>query len=198
MSVQSQGSAQETQNPVDIEEKSEKKDVVAYETHQRLLGEKKKRDEELRKANELLAKYELEKKQLEENSLREKEDYKKLFEAREIELNKTKEDLNSIQTQILESRKLKSFFNNVGTIGDEFLPLVELDKIAVDPNTGMPDETTAKQYADEFRKKYWKILDNGTSKIPENRPSPFKAGLTYEQWQKLPYSEQKKRLNEII
>lgn len=188
-----------TQDPADQENES-KKNSVAYETHQKLLGEKKKRDEELRQAREELAKYEQEKKELEDKSLREKEDYKKLFESREKELSEERARREAIESKIIEAQKYKALNKALGTqVPEKFWNLVDLEKIAVDPATGMPDETTAKLYAEEFQKNYGEIFANkNLPKLPNEGPTKHKVGLTYEQWSKLPYAEKKKRQNEII
>lgn len=199
MSDQNKASGQ-TPNPADDEqENQEKKNVVSYETHRQLLGEKKKRDEELRQAREALARYEAEKRELEEKALREKEDYKKLFESREKELQDEKMKRAEIEAQIIEAQKRKALNLAIGTaIPEKFWGLVDLDKIAIDPTTGRPDELTTKAYADEFTKVYGEVIaPSRLPRMPNDGPNREKTGLSYEQWKKLPYAEKKKRQIEL-
>lgn len=200
MSVQTQAGGQ-TQDPAGQEQDpQDKKDSVSYETHRQLLNEKKKRDEELRKAREDLAKYDQEKRELEEKALKEKEDYKKLFESREKELAEERARREAIESKIIEAQKYKALNKALGaSVPEKFWNLVELDKIAIDPATGMPDEMTTKAYADEFQKNYGEIFVNrNLPRLPNDGPTRGKTGLTYEQWVKLPYAEKKKRQNELI
>jgi hypothetical protein len=197
MSDQSQTSGQPL-NPVDSEQKQ---DVVKYDTYQKVLNEKKKRDEELRKANEQISAFEQERKNIQEQSLREKEDFKKLFESRDGELKQTQTQLSQLQESINNSKKMSSFLGLLGeSLEQPYWNLVDLDKIAIDPTTGKPDEQVSKQYAEEFRKTHWKLFDvAGGARMPNHVAGPVKSqGLTKEQWLKLPYNEQKKRMNDII
>lgn len=199
MSDQNQSSGQ-SQTPVGNEESTQiKKDAVAYETHMKLLGEKKRQQEELLKTKELLSKFESEKKEIEEKSLREKEDFKKLFEARDAELKTEKEKRLEIEKAINDSRKMNSFLKNVGApIEEKYWNLIDLDKIAIDPNTGKPDESIVKSYAEEFKKNFWEVVKTKTGTMPNESTSREASGLTYEQWLKLSHAEQKKRLKDVI
>lgn len=197
MSESNQAGGQ-TQNPAGDEQESSK-NTVAYETHQKLLNEKKRAAEELRVARETLNRLEAEKREQEEKALREKEDFKKLFEARDNELKTEKEKRAQIENQINDSKKMRSFLQNVGSPVDErYWNLIDLDKIQLDPNTGKPDESMVKSYADEFKKTYWEVLNPATGRIPNDAPGRGKSGLTYEEWLKLPYNEKKKRQSEIV
>jgi len=197
MSESNQAGGQ-TQNPAGDEQESSK-NTVAYETHQKLLNEKKRAAEELRVARETLNRLEAEKREQEEKALREKEDFKKLFEARDNELKTEKEKRAQIENQINDSKKMRSFLQNVGSPVDErYWNLIDLDKIQLDPNTGKPDESMVKSYADEFKKTYWEVLNPATGRIPNDAPGRDKSGLTYEEWLKLPYNEKKKRQSEIV
>lgn len=196
MSDQQQSPVDEKQIPA--EDAQIQRNSVSYESHQKLLNEKKKRDEDLRLAREELKKFQDERKIMEETALREKEDYKKLFESREAELKAEREARQGIENQILDSKKMRSFLQNVGTpIPEKFWGLIDLDRIAVDPATGTIDDVIVKNYADEFKKNYFEITMNRGPKIPDNGPINDKNSLTYEQWLKLPPSEQRKRIKDV-
>lgn len=195
MSEQNQPSGQ-NQDP---EGQDPKTDTVKYETYQKVLNEKKKRDEELRLAREALSKHENERKELEEKALREKEDFKKLFESRDLELKAEKEKREEMELRINNGRKYSAFCETIGMrIEEKFSPLLELEKITIDPTTGKPDEATVKAYADEFKKNYPVLFQKPGGRVPNSAGFGDKTGLTYEQWLTLPYAEQRKRQKELI
>lgn len=197
MSDQEQASGQ-TQSPADSEKNQDSENPVPYSTYKKAVTEKRNRDAELKEAREQLAKFEQEKKELEEKSLREKEDYKKLFEARETELKSEREKRLEIEAHITNSKKLRGFLSTLGSpLEEQYMDLIDLNKIALDQE-GKPDEVVVKQYADEFKKKYWRVFDTTTQKIPNDSGNGSqRIGLTYEQWLKLPRAEQTKRMNEV-
>ncbi len=199
MSDQNQAGGQ-TQNPAGDEQNPENeiKGTVAFETHQKLLNEKKKQGEELKKLRDEAAKYAAERKLLEEAALREKEDYKKLFESRDKELETERNARLAIEKQVTDSRKLNTFLKNVGPLEQEYWSLIDLDRINVDPESGKVDEISTKAYADDFKKTFWKVIGTQKNQMPNEGPTDKKTGLTYEQWTKLPYAEQRKRINDII
>lgn len=181
------------------QDETPKSDLVKYDTYKRVLNEKKARDAELREAKAVIEKYETEKRSFEESTLREKEDWRKLFEQRESELKTTKLELDSIKTRVVDSKKLNSFLNAIEKpIEQKYWSLVELDKIVVDPNSGEIDSSTLKNYAEEFKKEYWKVIDSSTPKMPNENHNNKPNGITYDYWLTLKPNEQKKRLKDII
>lgn len=188
----------QTQEPA-VQDKQEIEKDVPYSTYKKAVNEKRNRDAELKSALEQIEKYKSERRALEEQTLKEKEDYKKLFEARDLELKAEIEKKNQLETYINSTKKLNSFLKTLNTpIKEQYLGLIDLDRIALD-ESGKPDELTTKQLADEFKKTYPELFFQGGSKIPnESANGSHKAGLSYEQWLKLPPSEQKKRMKEVI
>ena len=181
------------------QDETPKSDSVKYDTYKRVLNEKKARDAELREAKAVIEKYEAEKRSFEESTLREKEDWRKLFEQRESELKTTKLELDSIKTRVVDSKKLNSFLNAIEKpIEQKYWSLVELDRIVVDPNSGEIDSSTLKKYAEEFKKEYWKVIDSSTPKMPNENHNNKPNGITYDYWLTLKPNEQKKRLKDII
>lgn len=180
-----------------VQEPQEEKDVP-YSTYKKAVSEKRNRDAELKQVREELARYQQEKKALEDQALKEKDDYKKLFEARELELKAEREKKSELESYINSTKKLNSFMKSLGApIKEQYLGLVDLDRIALD-ESGRPDELTTKQLVDDFKKTYPELFFNSAGRIPNDSANGnHKVGLSYEQWLKLPPSEQKKRMKEV-
>lgn len=195
MSAQEKSSGQ----PQDSASQEQNQDVVKYETYQKVLGEKKKRDEEVRTLREQVEQFNAQKKQLEEAALKEKEDFKRLFETRDQDLKQTKDELDSLRQSINDSKKMRGFLSALKSpLEESYWGLVDLDKIPLDPTNGKPDEATVVKYAEEFQKSHWRLFDNMTNKMPNSGPNnDATIGLSYEEWKRLPPSEQRKRLKEV-
>jgi len=192
---QGSGGITEIENPDNIA----KPDVVKYETHEKLLREKKKRDEENSELKKRLEAFEKENKDKEEKELLEKENFKKLLEIREKEKKDLEEKYSGLQTSLQNGSKLRSFFDNVpGKIDEQYWDLIDVSKIAINPETGAPDEASAKAYAEEFQKKYALVIRTGSSaKMPNDAPNSV-TKLTYEEWLKLPPKEMAAKMKDII
>ncbi len=180
-----------------VQEPQEEKDVP-YSTYKKAVSEKRNRDAELKQVREELARYQQEKKALEDQALKEKDDYKKLFEARELELKAEREKKSELESYINSTKKLNSFMKSLGApIKEQYLGLIDLDRIALD-ESGRPDELTTKQLVDDFKKTYPELFFSSAGRIPNDSANGnHKVGLSYEQWLKLPPSEQKKRMKEV-
>lgn len=168
-------------------------DKVAYETHRKLLGEKKK-------LAERLADFERKEKEREEKELREKEDWKGLVESREKERDEERQKRQNLETTLRDGLRLDAFTRKVsGRIDDQYLALVNLDKIAVDPETGRPDEVSLNEYVREFEKQYPAVIQRtGTSNLPNDAPKQPGDRLTLAEWKKLPLKDKKERLSDVM
>lgn len=189
-----------TENPKDnLELDSAKSDTVAYSTHEKLLREKKKRDEELSEVKKQLDHLLTERKSAEEATLKEKEDYKKLLEIREKELEATRNEHSSLKQTLQNGTKMRAFLDSVnGQVAEQYWSLVDLEQIVTDPQTGLPDESSVQKYARDFEKRFPLVLQTTPNvRIPNDAPMPGKA-LTYEEWQKLPTKEMKARMKDVI
>jgi hypothetical protein len=191
-----------TENQVPpVVEQEVKKDVVAYETHQKLLGEKKRTAEENAELKKRLEALETEKKQSVEAELKAKEDWKKLYEAEKAEKEKVALTNTEINARLQNGSKMRAFLDKVnGQVSEGYWGLVDLDSIIVNPDTGLPDDASVQKAAAEFEKKFPEVLKKPGSngKIPNNAAQGGGTSLTYDQWKSLPLKEQKARLSEVI
>lgn len=176
-------------------------DAVSYETHRKLLAEKKKAAEELAATRAALDKLEAEKREREEADLKAKEDFKSLLAIREKELNEIKAESEKTKRQVLEARKLDSFLRSVnGVIDRRYWGLIDTDQIIVDPTTGEIDPLTVTKAAEAFRQTYPEIVAAPGRSIgmPTAAPTGGRVGLTYKDWLALPANEMAKRRKEVI
>jgi len=183
---QASGSAEDQSTP--------KKDTVAYETHLKLLKEKKKLQDDLER-------YQGEARQREEADLRAKEDFKKIAELREAEAKELREKLTTVETRERNMAKLDAFLTTLdGSVDKRFWGHIPLDKIIVDPVSGEPDPMSVAKEVEWFRKEYFDIIKKpGQATVPVTAPQgASSANISYDEWLKLPLKEQKARMKDVM
>ncbi len=178
-----------------------KDDFVSYDTHRKLLGEKKREKEEnlkLRKQmNELLG----EKSNREEQQLKENNDWKALAEKREEELKDRDTQLKGIENDRLNAKKLDSFLGALsGNLERKFWGLIELDKILVNPETGEVDEMTVTKQVETWKKEYPETLGYNVSgaKLPNESPKPAENSVNYDKWKNMSAADMRKNLKKVV
>jgi hypothetical protein len=183
-------STQDTQEP----------EHVPYTTYKKAVTEKRNTAEALAEARRQLDEFQAEKKKREEDDLKAKEDWKKMFETREQELAEERNKRQMLETTLQEGMKLDAFLKAInGRVSDEFMPLIRLDDIAIDPQTGRPDPSSVHSAARSFESKYGRVIDRpGGAQLPNGAPHAGNGLLTFEQWSKLPLKEKKARLHEVM
>lgn len=165
---------------------------VSYDSYKKAVDEAKAAK---KKADEL----ERKEKQREEAALAEQGNYKKLLEQRETELKDERKKYSELNSKVTESRKMNAFLGAVsGEIPDKYWGLVDLDAVAVDPETGKPDEASVKAAAEAFEKQYPDVVKKPTrSKLPNDAPNGGSAKLKYVDWLKLPDDQKAKRMKDV-
>jgi hypothetical protein len=149
--------------------------TVAYESYQKAIDEAKK-------AKAKAAEYERAQRAREEEELKKQGEYKKLLEQRESELNEARTARQALESKISDSRKLNAFLGSVtGDVPKQYWSLIDLDTIAVDPETGMPDEASVKKAAADFEKQYSDVVKKPTKgKLPNDAPQGSGAAVGFE------------------
>lgn len=139
----------------------------------------------------------------EEAALKEKEDWKTLFEqkAKEVEtLTGTiqlteKEKLEGVKKTELKKELTKLGINPVFV--DQATKLADLDSVKIDKETGVVygADVVAKTLSEEWKPLFGETTPGVTQNAPE---APTLTGkLSLDEWQKLPYDERKKREGEL-
>lgn len=166
----------QTQDPNKQEPKS-----VSYETHSRLLNQKKKADEEL----EVLRN---EKKQRDEDDAKKRGDYEALLKSREEELAKVKGDYNALNSRIMDARKLTAVISAAGSpIDPKWHGLIDTSKVLVNPETGDVDNMSATKVIEDLRKQWPEMFAKPSApQLPANAPQGNGAGkISRAEWLKL-------------
>lgn len=185
-------------NPED--KNGEGKGTVAYETHQRLLSEKKKEQEARKQAEEKLAALEAEKAEREKKELEAKGQYKEALEKTEAELKKEREQKEALIGSLQESAKRSAILREIGgQVPERAFSLLPLDEITMGAD-GRPDPASVKAAAQKFEKDFSFAVqkDSTNGGLPNDAPKPGNTKkLTKAEWEKLPLAEMKKRANEV-
>lgn len=175
--------------------KDKDKAFEALKTEKKALAEKASRLElELGKIQE-------QNKLKEEDALKQKGEYKALYERVQTEKKELDEKVKENEKQKLNLRKIDLILKEIGPLQKpEYFNFVELDRIPYDETTGDIDLNIAKQVASDFVKNYPELVRKKTGSMPGNAPSPSNTTtLTLESWKKLGTStEMRARHKEIV
>lgn len=168
------------------------KNVVAYETHQKLLSEKKA-------LAARLATFEAEQKANAEKALKDKEDWKALAEAKDTELKAVSEKLAKREEISNKGMKLRAILDAVGgKIDESYFPLIPVDMVEIDPDTGLPDKAKVAAAVKVIQTKYAQIITPKTGALPTSEAARGATQkLSYSSWLGLPIDEQKKRMKDV-
>lgn len=189
-----------TQAPNGAAEKTQSQQNASMETTETVAnpeGVLKKNKEllgKLKAAQEKLAEIERKNQETEEARLKEQGEFKKLAEARQKKLEENEARLKQIETNLQNGKKLSAFLK-AAPVKDKFWDIIDLDKIAVDPETGEPDATSVQQYADIFKQTYSEVLD--VQKKPgmpnQSTPTDVNPGISLEDYKNLSPQEMKEK-----
>lgn len=173
---------------------------VAYETYQKVLKEKKSKDETVKQLAERLAVFEAEKTAAEEKALQDQGQFKTLLE-KEQNLRKAKEaELDSLKVGLQNSIKRSSLEEKLGgkLRNPAYAGVIPFDRIIIDPETMQIDETSLAEVAEELQKDHKVLFDFGTKgNVPPGNAPKTSTTLKYEDWLKLPLKEQKARMKDV-
>lgn len=173
------------QSNVSPETPPETRNQVAYETHRRLLDEKKKLQEKF----EVL---DAEKKQREQAELLAKGEYQKIIEIERQKKAEAEGKLAALENTFLQGKKVKAFLNALGTgLDEKFYGFLPLEDIAVDPDSKEINLTSVATAAETFKKSYPELLSkkNGVT-LPNAAPAGNSANtITRSEWLKLSSKE---------
>jgi len=170
----------------------EKKSTVSYDTHQKLLGEKKA-------IAAKLAAFEAEQKARDDKALREKEDFKTLAEKRAEELKEAHGKLAKLEERNANQVKLRAILDGAGgTIDRKYWDLLPKHMVEIDDTTGMPTEASVATAVKFVRTNYAEVITPKDAKIPTGAAAMGgSTQLTYDAWKALPDAEKAKRIKDV-
>ncbi len=161
------------------ENQDSNRSTIAYDTHRKLLDEKKKVQAQL---DQLLR----EKTERDEADARKRGDFEALLKSREEELAKERAARQELSERITTGRKLNAVIEALGgNIDQKWLRLIDTDEVAVNPDTGEVDAMTVARAAESL-KKQWPEMIRKTATLPANAPAGNNGGtITRAEWLKL-------------
>jgi len=173
--------------------------TVSYESHEKLLKEKKRRDEQIAEKDRIIEAFKKKDSETSEAKAKEQGDLQKIIEIRDKEKAEIEQKYNELNSQIVSSVKLRAFLDQVsGTVDEQYWSLIDLQAIPLDPSNGMPDLLAVQRAAKEFEQKYSLVVQTkGGSKMPNGAAKPPGQGLLYEDWLRLPLKEKRARQHEV-
>lgn len=177
------------------------KNVVSYETYQKVLSEKKSVQSKLQELEGKFLETEKAQRLLEESKLNEKGEFKKLFELKEQELKlereknlKLEKEKDSYKGSLDDTYKLNAFYDKLpGKIKrQEYLNFVDLDSIIINPETGNVDPTSVQNVVASFVENYSDLIKpNDFGRLPGDAPKGSNRKYTISEWKSLSLKEQK-------
>ena len=149
---------------------------VSYESHRRLLAEKKKRDAQLREANERLAAFEAEKEAQRQARLKEEGKFNELTKEYEAKLAARENELNQYKRTVQNSVKFNAIRKTLGADIDykwhDFFDVKQVfDGVEIGED-GRPEEMSVTKVCDFIKKEYPEVIriEGGKGNMPSDAP----------------------------
>lgn len=173
-----------------------KPDSVTRSAYEDAVTEAKKARERAQAAEARLAELDAEKKRREDDEAKKRGEYEKLLADREAELAKERAERAALETERTNMRKLGALHKALGApIDQKFLPLVDLERIKVNQDGTISQESLTK-YADDFKSTYPMILGKPAGVTPPDAtPQGGNTGeVTDEQFAKMSLKEKRQHM----
>lgn len=157
------------------------KDLVAHETYMKVLDEKKATSQKLKEAQDLISKFEAERRLKEEEVLTKNEEWKKLADARQKELDSIRGEMTEYKRDLIDSAKIQAVVDKLpGKLKKpQYYNFIDIDKIAIDPETKDIDAASVMEVANQFLSSYGELIDIKESKKLPNDDSRPGAKVDY-------------------
>jgi len=163
------------------ENQEQSKSTISYDTHRKLLDEKKKLQAQL----EALS---VKEKEREEADARKRGDYETLLKVRDEELNRERKERQELSERISHGLKMNCVIDALGGIVDQkWYKLIDTSEVAINPESGEVDMMTVARVAESL-KKQWPEMIQRTAKLPATAPQGLNGGagkITESEWKTL-------------
>jgi hypothetical protein len=180
----------ETPTPAADEQETKQ---VPYESHRKLLEEKKLIQKKLKE-------FEDEKKAAEEKALIAKGNLQEALDLAKKEAEEFKNKLTVYEQQRLEAKKISAVAKGLGGVDDKWLGVISqhIDDVSLDAEGNIDTSSVAK--VTETLKKSWpEMLRKPTAGMPNGTPTGGATTISREDWVKLPAKEMSKwKPNQVI
>jgi predicted nuclease with TOPRIM domain len=172
---------------------------VDYKSYSRVVGTNKKLQSQVKDIQQKLEAFEQKERELEEKRLSEQGEYKKLLDLERKKRLEEESKRAQYQKDLLDAHKLNAVKEKLpGKIKrNEYYGFIDVDKIAIDPETGVIDESSIVEVVNSFVEQHGSLIERqGSAGLPQNA-AKYSNALSYEQWKRLPPSEKRKRMVDI-
>ena len=168
--------------PDQVRNESENKpETIAYETHRKLLSQRKSDQEKMRGMEQQLNDLLNANKEAEEAKLREQGKWEDLAGQRENKIKELEQENLGFKDSFDKAVKLTSFRDQLGGTVDNssYYDFVNVKDIVIDPETGVVDTASVEQVVNQFKKDHSKLYTPKVSKsLPANAPRDTNAMMT--------------------
>lgn len=161
---------------------------VSYETHRKLLKERKEFEEELTRLR-------TEKADKEKKDLEDRGEFQKIAQNEKQRADEAAAKLAEYEQRFEQAKKLKAFLGALGSEVDEkFFGFLPVEQIAIDPETREINMTSVAKAAETFKTQYPELLRSKTGvKLPSAAPQGNSSGtISRSEWLGLPEKEMRK------
>lgn len=171
------------------------KDTVSYDTHRKLLDEKKK-------LQARLAEIEAEKRTKEEEELARKGETQKLLELAKKEAEELRLKLTAKEQREVQAKKLSAVIRGMGANVDEkWFGVIgqHLDEVVYNPETGEVEQMSVTAIVEDLKKTWPEMTRKPAVGMPADAPKGGLGQIDRSEWLKLSAKEmQKYRPEQII
>lgn len=172
---------------------------VSYETHKKLLSQRKA---DQAKAKDLEEKYNAllaEKQANEEQALAEQGKFKEMFEKERQQSQILQDQMREAANRELKFKKEIALKSMLGTLKkDDYLVFADINAIQLSDD-GQIDIESVKEVAEKFQNDHPHLLLQESASLPNGAPKPPNSNkLSYAEWVQLPAKEQKARMKDVV
>lgn len=149
-------------------------EVVPYESHRKLLDEKKKERENNKALQAELEKYRKAEESRQQVELEEKGEYSKILDQYKSKIGELEGALENHQASKVSDKKKQAFLSALpGSLKNEkYLSFADLNDVAVNPDTGEVDPLGLKSAIDSFVSEHGSLLNAPKSSTVTDRAAP--------------------------
>lgn len=154
-------------------ESETKPETINYDTHKKLLNQRKSDQEKMRNMEQQLNEFMQAQKANEENKLKEQGKFQELVIEREKEIADLKNENINYKTSFDKAVKLSAFREQLGGTVDNssYYDFVNVDEIVLDPDTGVVDNSSVESVVNQFKQTHSKLYTPKVSKaLPNDAP----------------------------
>ena len=173
---------------------------VSYETHRKLLAEKKKRDQELALVQQKLAEKEAAEQALKEQQLKDDEKWQEYAQEQKKKAEETQARLKAYEDKEVYQRKVGFIRQQIpGFDLSKYHTLIDDSAISYDASSGDVDESSVQKEVERLKSTYPELVSpKPQAGFPGDAPKPNNgATLSTAEYARLSRDEKKIRMSEL-